>query len=183
MSVVSVVLLAECQGFLSLLPASVSMLRVRRWEGMQPGQQTPCDQRNSSYHMMLCSAIKIQGKENAERSRNAEGLRSLISQATIMDARALLFLQLVKHVAWWWKVVNELSFAFLVVWASLHLLNWLYFNPWVLLFHPYTLWFCWREWTSSLVRVLAASNLQPTTTTQKILFNEALMPIYLNEMI
>lgn len=52
-----------------------------------------------------------------------------------MGAGALLFLELVKHVAWWWEVVNEFfSFAFLVDKDSLHLLN-----SWILLFWPYVL--------------------------------------------
>lgn len=46
------------------LPPTTSRLGVGKiWEGAEPGQLVPNDQRDSLYHVMLCSAIKAGEKE------------------------------------------------------------------------------------------------------------------------
>ena len=60
---------------------------TRRWEGTQPGQLTPADQRDIPYHMASCSAYKAGGKRR--RGWHSEWWR-LSSQVTITCDEALL---------------------------------------------------------------------------------------------
>jgi len=50
--------------FPTLLPQRVYQAWPRGWEVTHPGQLKPNDQRDIPYHMKLCSAIKVQGKED-----------------------------------------------------------------------------------------------------------------------
>ena len=59
---------------------------MRSWEGTQPGQLTPTDQRDIPYHIM-CSAVKAGG---GRRKGGSLELQCLSSQVTITHDGALL---------------------------------------------------------------------------------------------
>jgi len=41
---------------------------TRNWEGTQPGQLTPNDQRDVPYHMMSCSTYKVGGRRRKRKT-------------------------------------------------------------------------------------------------------------------
>jgi len=76
---------------------------TRCWEGAQPGQLTQTDQGDIPHRMMLCLAIKAEG-----RRRKGEHFEfwHLSSQVTVTLAEALLS-QKWLNICLQWEVVNE----------------------------------------------------------------------------
>jgi len=106
---------------------------TRSWEGTQPGQLTPTDQRNIPYHKTSCSTYKAGGRRRKWGDIGSYGILS--SQVTTTSDGAML--------SWRWlntylEVVNELLVLLcLCAWLLLHLLDSLYLNPRVFLLLPF----------------------------------------------
>ena len=136
---------------------------ARNWEELQPGLLTWADQRDIPYHIMFCSVIKTQGKE--EEGRHS-WLWCLSSQGTIMCDEALPL--------WKWLDIclrmgngeQILSFLCLCGQFLLSLLDF-YLSPWVFL--PFHYFLCIQqergvsEW---LYGCLAVGQGQATTSSQ-----------------
>lgn len=78
----------QCQGFLSFLPAPVSLLGVNK--KMRRDTTRTADPQWSKEYPTSYGTVFSNKNSGKECSRDNEGLRSLISQTTIMDAGALL---------------------------------------------------------------------------------------------